>query len=743
MANENVIGIAMELDVSDLKSGLQETQRSIRTANKQFAAATSGMEDWSKSSVGLKAKLTQLNTTLTNQKKNVKGIEAELENAKSKYGENSEQVRKLKDQLLDANAAVGKTEKAQRKYTKQLEDVIKAEKLSAKTGKDVSESLKDISKEADKSSNALSKMGKVVGGIGGAAVKGFAGIGVATAGALTGFLALAESTREYREEMGKLETSFANTGKSTEDATKTYKALYGVLGDEGQAVEASAHLAELVNNEEDLAKWSTIASGVVGKFGDSLPIQNLTEASNETAKVGKLTGGLADALNWAGVNEEEFQKKLDGLATEQERSALITNTLNELYKDAGNTYKDVNKDIIASRDAQAGLTDAMAELGAIAEPIMTSLKRLATEVLEEMTPFVKLIGEGLSGALNGTEGSTDKLAEGLSGLFTGLLEKAGELIPMIQETILKLLPSLIEVGVKIIQELVTASLNNLPLVLNAAIQIILTLVKGLTEMLPTLIPAIVEAIFTIVDTLMDNLDQIIDAAIELMIALSDGLIEAIPIIVEKIPTIIQKLVDAFVKNYPKILEAGIKIIIELGKGLIKAIPDLLKAIPTILASLLNGFGDLRDAMLDVGKDLLKGIWQGIEDGAEWLKEKITGFAGNVSKWFKKVFKINSPSKLMEDEVGKMLGLGIGKGITDSTSSVLKDAKNFSNKLREGLSTINSGLSSNISISSGINGGGGVVSNVNNFTQVINSPKTPSRIELYRQTKNLLALKGGN
>ena len=94
---------------------------------------------------------------------------------------------------------------------------------------------------------------------------------------------LPEATREYRTDMGKLETAFETAGKSSEVATKTYKELQSILGDSGQAVEAANHLAQLAETEADLAKWTEIATGVYAAFGSSLPIENLTEAANETA----------------------------------------------------------------------------------------------------------------------------------------------------------------------------------------------------------------------------------------------------------------------------------------------------------------------------------------------------------------------------------------------------------------------------------------------------------------------------
>lgn len=201
---------------------------------------------------------------------------------------------------------------------------------------------------------------------------------------------LAESTREYREDMGKLETAWESAGKSTDLATDTYKNFYSVLGEEDRSVEAVNHLAKFVNSEQDMQKWTDICTGVWGTFGDSLPIEGLTEASNETAKVGKITGVLADALNWAGVNEEKFQESLDSCNSESERAKLITETLNGLYSEAADNYRENNESIIEARKAQSDYTDTLATIGETIEPVTTAVTSGFDQILEKA---LELIGD--------------------------------------------------------------------------------------------------------------------------------------------------------------------------------------------------------------------------------------------------------------------------------------------------------------------------------------------------------------
>ena len=274
-------------------------------------------------------------------------------------------------------------ERLQIKISAEISDLkknIENAKKQVKSFKDqVADAKKNVDANFQAAGNAI-KSGLAVG----------AGAIAAAGGAL---LALTATTAEYRAEQAKLKTAFEAAGGSAADATATYNDLYRVLGDGGQATEAAAHLAKLTTNEKELSEWTNICQGIYATFGDSLPIEGLTEAANETAKVGQLTGGLADALNWAGVNEEAFQEKLDKCATEQEREKLIRETLNGLYDEAASKYEKNNKAILEQNEAQAKLDSTMATLGETMQPITTALTTLAGDVLATLTPYIQEFAE--------------------------------------------------------------------------------------------------------------------------------------------------------------------------------------------------------------------------------------------------------------------------------------------------------------------------------------------------------------
>ncbi len=377
--NANYIGVAMGLDVSDLKSGLSEANKQIQLANSEFKAASSGMENWQKSTEGLTAKVKQLDTVLDLQKSKLAGLKAEYEKVAKEQGENSEAARKLKVQINNQQAVVNATEKEFNNYTQTLKDAeagtIDLEEVTLKAGKAIEKTGKQAEESGDGFTIAKGAVANFVG-------NALTGLISTAAGAVKSMFDLAESTRDYRDDMAKLETAFKSANHETETAKKTYDEFYKILGESDRTVEAVNHLAEFTDNTEELSKWSTIAAGVTAKFGDSLPIEGLTEAANETAKVGTLTGGLADALNWAGVNEEKFQEQLDACTSEQERATLITDTLNGLYAEAGEEYYNLTKEAMAARDATNNLEQAKAKLGETIEPLVTGWTNLKTQMFD-------------------------------------------------------------------------------------------------------------------------------------------------------------------------------------------------------------------------------------------------------------------------------------------------------------------------------------------------------------------------
>ena len=294
-------------------------------------------------------------------------------------------------------------------------------------------------------------------------IKNFAktamGVGVAGAGALTAaFLALDGATEEYRIAQGKLNTAYEAAGYGAQTASQAYRDFYGILGDVDTATEASQLLAKLAQSEQDVSTWTRIAAGVSGTFGDSLPIEGLIEAANETAKTGTVTGVLADALNWGALagekfgvalkanteaNEEwnkavseaqsaedYFNLALESCGSEAERNRLIMDALSRGYEDAATAFYQNNQQLVASRNQQAALQEVTAGLGETSATVKTRVLELfgamADGTVRPGSALDWLVGkaEGFSAWVDGLD--MDALAAQFDETFGGAVEAAGD-----------------------------------------------------------------------------------------------------------------------------------------------------------------------------------------------------------------------------------------------------------------------------------------------------------------------------
>ena len=273
----------------------------------------------------------------------------------------------------------------------QLKIIISAEVDKLKNGvQDAKKEVSNFKQQVQEASKNIDVNFKKVGeGIKNAAKK--IAVGVASAG--TALLALGASTKDYRAEQAKLNSAFETAGASADTAKQVYNDLFRVLGESDTSVEAANHLAQLTTSQKDLSEWTTICQGVYATFGDSLPIEGLTEAANETAKTASVTGSLADALNWAGISEDDFNAQLAACNSEAEREQLIRETLIGTYDKAAAAYEKNAAEILKQNEAQAKLQDSLAKLGAVVAPIVTIFTQFATEALAVVVPYIQQLAE--------------------------------------------------------------------------------------------------------------------------------------------------------------------------------------------------------------------------------------------------------------------------------------------------------------------------------------------------------------
>ncbi len=560
-----------EADLNGMERELSQNEQAIEALNNQEEQAVDATE-----------RLTQ---EISRQEEELAGLKRAYSNAVLEYGKGSSEARELEGRIADLSG--------------ELEENRDTLREASDSTEDFGDAMEDASDGAGKLGSGLSAatvaMGNLISSGIQAALNGIRELGSA-------IWNLDEATEEYRTAQGKLTTAFEAAGYSGEAAQKSYTEFYKILGDTDTAAEASQLLAQLAENEQDITKWTNIAAGVCGTFGDALPIEGLIESANETAKVGQVTGSLADALNWVGISEDEFNEKLAACSGESERNRLIMETLSGTYDEASQAFYRNNEALVASREGQARMDETLAGLGETISNVKNNLQA-------EFLPAIADVVSSFTDMVNGVEGADTAFAEAVTGLV---------------DTAVAMLPQFVSTGTQMLASLLSGIIQSLPAIVEAAVQIVSTLAAGIGESLPTLVPAIVQAVATIVQTLADNLPMILEAALQLIMGLAQGLLDAIPVLTEALPQIIASIVDFLIGAVPQIIDAGIQLLTSLVSALPEIITAVVAAIPQIVDGLVTAVLGSIPQLIDAGMKLLISLIQN-------LPQIITTVAGAIPK----------------------------------------------------------------------------------------------------------------
>ena len=525
-------------------------------------------------------------------------------------------------------------------------------------------------------------------------------------------LELAESTREYREDMAKLDTAFTSAGHSTETASKTYEDFYAILGESDRTVEAVNHLAEFTKSEEELAKWSTIAAGVTAKFGDSLPIEGLTEAVNHTAKLGEVQGPLADSLEWVGISTDDFNKHLAMCNSEEERAALITRVLNREYAGAAEEYNELTASTQEARRATSEMEHAQAELGAAIEPVTTAWTKLKAQALQW------LVDTGLPAAKEGWEWITNNIptvATAVGGLTAAFVAFK---IAQVAATAASQGMTLAQYAMAAAQGVLNAvmSANPIGLIIIAITALVAAFVYlwnnceefrnfwiNLWENIKAAAGAVADwfkkaweatldwfknAVAKIKDFFSEAWagikkvfsDSIIGAYFKAIWEHIKGIFAVVKAVLSgnwsdawaAIKGIVNTWREFFagvwekIKGVFSVVGTWFKSKFEEAKDKIfDAFSDIKKKFTEIKEKIFGAFDNIKNDFKSVGRNILDGIWSGITAGWEWLKRQVSNVANSLLDAAKDALGIHSPSKEFA-YIGKMVVDGLSSGIKTET-----------------------------------------------------------------------------
>lgn len=543
-----------------------------------------------------------------------------------------------------------------------------------------------VEKDSSKLKSILSKVGSV-------ASTAMKGVGVAVGTATTAVAGLVTASvnayAEYEQLVGGVDTLFKSSSQKLQSYADIAYKTAGMSANEYMNTVTSFSASLLQSLGNDTEKATEYANQAVIDMSDNANKMGTSMESIQYAYQGfaKQNYTMLDnlKLGYGGTKEEmerllEDASKLSGIEFDISSFADVTQAIHVIQENmeiAGTTAKEASTTIQGSLNSVKGAWENLL-VG------MTNPNADFDTLIQNLVDSIATAGENLLPAI---EQALIGVSELIDSLFPLIAQKIPDLIVQVLPQLISAgtgivtslvtgiqqnLPALVQGAIQIVTQLLTTLLSLLPQLLDMGAQILMQLVIGIGQALPELIPQAVNAVTTIVENLIDNIDLIIEAGMQLLIGLAEGLINAIPQLIEKIPIIIDKLLNAIIENLPKLVEMGVELVVKLAVGLVQAIPTLVGKIPQLISSVLNAIGKLPGMVIDIGKNIVQGIWNGISGAASWLWNKITGWCSSIFDGIKSFFGIHSPSKLFADDVGKMLGLGIGEGFDDSLSSVYKE-----------------------------------------------------------------------
>lgn len=698
MANDRRIkGLTIEIggDTTQLSESLHDVNKSITSTQAQLK------------DVEKLLKLDPTNTEMLAQKQElltqaISKTEEKLETLKDAAVQAEKQLGEGKisqEQFAALQREIAATEIELKRYDSQLdtaadatEDLGDAAEQAAQDSGDASEEIGELSDAADDLGDAAEDAGDGTKDLGESArdsgdgfsvldgaVATFIGNGLtalvsAIGDAISTFAELSESTQEYRENMNKLYTATSAAGMDADYITQAYSQLYGVLGDETATTTTISNFEKLGVSMQDMDSLLDSATGIWAVYGDSIPLDGLAESVNETAKVGQITGTMADAINWASASndtwtnalsgnaaalsafqsgvsqgmsaEDAFNEALAACGDEQERQQLIISTLNGLYADSAETYRENNASIIDAREATVNYQDAVAGVGAAMEPLQTTMTNFKANLISGVSPALQELSDAFMDVVTGADGAEEGVASAVTGLVDTVSSMASDLLPQLLEmgtqilggimqglaqstptlmatvsdmilqliqAITAFLPQFAEAAVTIAGSIVTQLTAFVPQLLQAATTLLMAIVDAVPMIVNTLVPMLPQLITAIVTALLGAVPQLLQAATTLLMAIVNALPTIITALTAALPQILTAITDCLQTSVPVLLQAAITLLMAIVDALPTIIDALVAAIPVIITTLVDFFTNNIDTILGAAIQLLMALVDAIPE----------------------------------------------------------------------------------------------------------------------------------
>ncbi len=603
-------------------------------------------------------KLDPTNTVLLAQKQDI--LAESIAGAKDKLKMLIAAQESMSKQLADGKISPEQYRDFEREIESTRQQLTRLEAAASGTDDavaDVGDAAEEAGEKAEKASGGWTVLKGVMADLASSAIK------AAVSTVADGAKKMVSAGLEYNQAMEGYVTNFTTMlGGSSEAAN-------GMVGSlQKLAAATPLAMSDLAGGAQTLLAFGVASDDVSGtlqrlgdiSLGNADKMQSLARAYGKATAQGKLTGEtvqmmidagwnpLIDICDQTGESMEDVQKRMAAGSISAEE---LTQAVNHAT-DAGGKFAGGME---AASKTVAGLTSTLqdnvnAMLGELMQPVsdamLSTLLPTAIDAVDQLTTAFEDDG------------------------IDGFSRVAGSLIASLSAQLVSYAPQAIPAALSFIGALVTGLLLATPDLTGTAIELVGALLLGIADQLPGIMTAAMSALLGIVDkiTSPESITLLIQAAMQLMLALARGLIAAIPQLIDAVPGIITNLVESFYAMLPEIIGVGIEIVIALASGLVSNAGHIVAAVPRLVETIVRGFLANVKSYWYIGKSVVDGVRQGIVEQWQRLKSDVSGLFTGLVDWIKKLLKINSPSRVFAD-IGQNMAAGIGVGWSDAIGDI--------------------------------------------------------------------------
>ena len=527
---------------------------------------------------------------------------------------------------------------------------------------------------------ALGKLGGIAKA-GGLAIAGGIAAGAAGIATLTGKMLNARA--ELEQQLGGSEAVFGQYATNIQNIAKDSYKNMGLSQNEflagankmgslyqgaGVSVQDSMKMsAEAIQRATDVASIMGIDTSFALESVAGMAKGNFTMMDN-----------LGVAMNDTALNAYALEKGI-GKTTQQmsmqEKVSLATQMfLEKTAKYAGNYAKE-NETLAGSINTTKKAFQDFMSGGGNMQNFITSLIGTAKIAAPEI---VKILPE---------------IVNGISQLIQQLAPVVAELLPTLVPAIVNAAVSIMNALVQQLPTLIQVLVSALPQFIQGIIQIAIGLIQALPQIINILIPAIPQIVNSLVAALTapDSLTAIIMGSIALFMALLQAIPVIITALVNAIPTIVTNIITTLTR--PEFIQGLARSGVQLIAGLVGGIGSMIGSVLGAAGKIIGAVAGVLtpSSLLNIGVNLIKGLWQGINDVKSWIIDKIKGFGKSIIDSIKGIFGIHSPSKEFA-WIGKMNVVGLAEGFTKNKDMVTQAVTDMSDEAMNAMAGFNSSMS---------------------------------------------------